>query len=128
MGIDVFEDAFDFFLKTGRFEFFHSKLSIKQLRKLSDHIYPSDSAVYEIYLHDVELIPFHREELMDSKEIKTTALSGTLTEEELPASLRNHFEFNSDDKEIRILNYMEKGEFSLKEGVNMRPKRLKTSY
>ncbi|MCH9636562.1 MAG: hypothetical protein K0U16_01225 [Gammaproteobacteria bacterium] len=116
MGIDVFEDAFVFFLKTGRFEFFHSKLSIKQLRKLSDHIYPSDSAFYEIYLHDVELIPFHREELVDSKEIKTTALSGTLTEEELPASLRNHFEFNSDDKEIRILNYMEKGEFSLRGG------------
>jgi hypothetical protein len=62
------------------------------------------------------LIPFYREELVDSKEIKTTALSGSLTEEEFPASLRNHFEFNSDDKEIRILNYMEKGEFPLRGG------------
>ena len=112
-GMDLFEDAFKFFLRTGRFELFHSKLSIKQLRLIKQHIqaYPTDTAYYEICLRDVELIPFHREELVDLQKANATVLSGDIVEQELPSSLKNRSLLHSEDNSLRILNYFEKTDF-----------------
>lgn len=115
-GMDVFENAFNFFLKTGRFELLHSKLSIKQLLLIKQHIqaYPSDTAYYEICLHDVELIPFHIEELIDLRKTNDIVLSGDIVEQELPSSLKNRSLLHSEDNSLRILNYFEKMELFLK--------------
>lgn len=114
--IDSFNAAFNIFLNTGRFEISDSSLSLKQLQTLHSHLkkYPTPVGLtvpfYEIYLNNVEFVPFHIEELIEPKGSEDTVLSGDLAEQELPASLKGRPEFNSEDKTLRILNYLEGAE------------------
>ena len=114
--IDLFNSAFNIFLNTGRFEISDSSLSLKQLQSLHSHIkkYPTPVGrtvpCYEIHLNNVEFVPFHIEELIEPKGSEDTVLSGDLAEQELPASLKGRPEFNSEDKTLRILNYLDRAE------------------
>lgn len=114
--IDLFNSAFNIFLNTGRFEISDSSLSLKQLQTIHSHLtkYPVPLGrtipFYEIHLNNVEFIPFHIEELIEPKGSEDTVLSGDLAEQELPASLKGRPEFNSEDKTLRILNYLERAE------------------
>ncbi len=114
--IDSFNTAFNIFLNTGRFEISDSSLSLKQLQTLHSHLkkYPTPVGrtvpFYEIHLNNVEFVPFHIEELIEPKGSEDTVLSGDLSEQELPASLKGRPEFNSEDKTLRILNYLEGAE------------------
>src|SRR5436190_8444142 len=116
--ISVFKAAFNEFSKKGRFELSNSKLSLKQLQSIKDHIKKnardmSDVPIYEIHLNNVEFIPFHIEELIEEpKNSEHTVLSGDLAEEEIPASLKGRFELHSEDKALTILSYMERSEYS----------------
>ncbi|WP_342220212.1 hypothetical protein [Rickettsiella endosymbiont of Miltochrista miniata] len=114
--IDLFNSAFNIFFNTGRFEISDSSLSLKQLQALHSHLtkYPIPVGrtvpFYEIHLNNVEFVPFHIEELIEPKGSEDTVLSGELAEQELPASLKGRPEFNSEDKTLRILNYLERAE------------------
>jgi hypothetical protein len=114
--IDSFNAAFNIFLNTGRFEISDSSLSLKQLQTLHAHLkkYPISISqtvpCYEIHLSNVEFVPFHIEELIEPKSSEDTVLSGDLAEQELPASLKGRPEFNSEDKALRILNYLDRAE------------------
>lgn len=114
--VDSFNAAFNIFLNTGRFEISDSSLSLKQLQTLYSHLkkYPTPVGrtvpCYEIHLNNVVFVPFHIEELIEPKSSEDTVLAGDLAEQELPTSLKERPEFTSEDKTLRILNYLEGAE------------------
>ncbi len=110
--MDTVEEAFKFFFKTGRFSLFYSELSITQLQRIKKYIQSFPMNSYEIYLHDVDLVSFHTEELVALQGAKSTVLSGGLTEAELPALLKS--QPDSEASTLRILNYREHVELSLR--------------
>jgi hypothetical protein len=111
---DSFSTAFNYFLNTGCFDFSDSSLSLKQLQTIQSHLkkYPMPlgrtAPFYEIHLNNVELVPFHIEKLIAPRGSEDRVLSGNLSEQELPASLKSQPELNSEGKVVRSLNYMER--------------------
>lgn len=86
--MDTVEEAFKFFFKTGRFSLFYSELSITQLQRIKKYIQSFPMNSYEIYLHDVDLVSFHTEELVALQGAKSTSYQVVLLRRNYPHCLR----------------------------------------